>query len=539
MTDLIGRVLGAGRYRIDSELGGGGQAVVFRGTHLSLDMPVAIKILSFGAAGDHAAQVRFQREAQRAAALRHPNIVTIYDYAFEDGMYYIVSDFIDGADLQKLLETKPGPMSLEQVLAYVRQVGEALDYAHRQNIVHRDIKPANILIDSRDGRAVLVDFGLARMMEDEELTVTSARGGTPGTPAYMSPEQIMGLELDQGTDIYSLGVVVYEMVTGRNPFRGEHDTTASILYKHVHETPSPPRSVVPSLHPHIEAALLKVLAKDPKKRYRSAGAFVKDLEQAQRRMQTAPAAKAPSPRIRCPRCGASLPAGTRFCGACGAPTAPEARPVNARPAPRRQPAAPPASSRAGTPPPPSRTAARTARPAEPRAAPRPSPTAGHVSRPAPARVQPPAAAPVPFEYKGVGARLAAAVIDSILVFVPVALLYFKMLEEIFAGFESEEYAVIAEAALLILPAFAYCVLFEGWFGGTLGKLILGMRVVKKDGTRAGIGRALLRNLLGILDFLPVAYLLGIIMVAASSTKQGLGDRIAGTHVVARKSLPRR
>ncbi|TEU10050.1 MAG: serine/threonine protein kinase, partial [Anaerolineales bacterium] len=151
MTDLIGRVLGAGRYRIDSELGGGGQAIVFRGTHLSLDMAVAIKILSFGAAGDHAAQVRFQREAQRAAALRHPNIVTIYDYAFEDGMYYIVSDFIEGMDLQKLLQTKPGPMPVDQVLAYVRQVGEALDYAHRQNIVHRDIKPANILLDRREG----------------------------------------------------------------------------------------------------------------------------------------------------------------------------------------------------------------------------------------------------------------------------------------------------------------------------------------------------------------------------------------------------
>ena len=538
MTDLIGRVLGAGRYRIDRELGGGGQAIVFRGTHLSLDMAVAIKILSFGAAGDHAAQVRFQREAQRAAALRHPNIVTIYDYAFEDGMYYIVSDFIEGADLQKLLLTKPGPMPTDQVLAYVRQVGEALDYAHRQNIVHRDIKPANILIDSRDGRAVLVDFGLARMMEDEELTVTSARGGTPGTPAYMSPEQIMGLELDQGTDIYSLGVVVYEMVTGRNPFRGEHDTTASILYKHVHEPPAPPRSVVPSIHPRIEAALLKVLVKDPKKRYRSAGAFVKALEQAQSRTQKAPAAKAPSRRIRCPRCGASLPEGTRFCGACGAPMTAEAPTARSRPAPRRQPAAPQASSRAGTPPPPSRTAARAAPPAPPRAAPRPAPAARHPSRPAPPPARPPAAV-VPFEYKGVGARLAAAVIDSILVFAPVALLYFKVLEEIFAGFESEEYAVIAEAALLILPALVYCVLFEGWFGGTLGKLILGMRVVKKDGTRAGIGRAFFRNLLGILDFLPFAYLLGIIMVAVSSTKQGLGDRIAGTYVVARKSLPRR
>ncbi len=525
MTDLIGRVLGAGRYRIDRELGGGGQAIVFRGTHLSLDMAVAIKILSFGAAGDHAAQVRFQREAQRAAALRHPNIVTIYDYAFEDGMYYIVSDFIEGMDLQKLLQTKPGPMPVDQVLAYVSQVGEALDYAHRQNIVHRDIKPANILIDSRGERVVLVDFGLARMMEDEELTVTSARGGTPGTPAYMSPEQIMGLELDQGTDIYSLGVVVYEMVTGRNPFRGEHDTTASILYKHVHEPPAPPRSLVPSLHPRIEAALLKVLAKDPKKRYRSAAAFVKALEQAQRRAQKAPAAKAPSRRIRCPRCGASLPAGTRFCGACGAPMTAEAPTTRARPAPRRRPAAPQASSRASAPPPPSRTAARTARSAPARAA--------------PPRARPPAAV-VPFEYKGVGARLAAALIDGILFSIALAALFVTVLSDVSWSSVDDPEALLTEVgAILSFLTLAYYGLFEGLFGGTLGKLILGMRVVKKDGTRAGIGRAFFRNLLRILDFLPVAYLLGIIMVAASSTKQRLGDRIAGTYVVARKSLPRR
>jgi len=146
---------------------------------------------------------------------------------------------------------------------------------------------------------------------------------------------------------------------------------------------------------------------------------------------------------------------------------------------------------------------------------------------------------VPFEYKGVGARLAAAVIDSILVSVPIALLYVSVLADIFSGFESVEQAAAAEAVFPALLALVYYVLFEGWFGGTLGKLILGMRVVKKDGTRAGIGRAFFRNLLRILDFLPVAYLLGIIMVAASSTKQRLGDRIAGTYVVARKSLPRR
>jgi len=528
MIDMIGKVLGDGRYRIDRELGGGGQGIVYRGTHLSLNIPIAIKILSFTAAGDHAMQVRFKREAQRTATLRHPNIVTIYDYAFEEGMYYIVSEFIDGTDLQHLLATSPGPMPINQVLTYVRQVGSALDYAHRQNIIHRDIKPGNILIDKHDERVVVVDFGLARMMEAEELTVTSARGGTPGTPAYMSPEQIMGDELDGGTDIYSLGMVVYEMVTGQNPFRGEHDTTASILYKQVHQTPPAPRALIPSLHPRIEAALLKMLAKDPKERYHTVGAFVKVLEQAQARPQKARASRTHQGLIRCPRCGANLPAGSKFCGACGASVIAEAKTARPRPAPKRRPSRPA---------PPRRRAAAPAQRPRVQATP---PPPRRARQPAAVAARPPAAA-APFEYKNVMPRFWAFFIDGVFLSIAMALLYVGALSvgtltDVLSDFEKSESAAIVEAGFATALVFVYFVLFEGWFGGTLGKLILGMRVVDKNGKKVGMGRALFRNLLRIIDFLPFGYVLGIILVACSSTKQRVGDRVAGSYVVDHKSL---
>jgi len=548
MTNLIGKVLGAGRYRIDRELGSGGQGTVYKGTHLSLNIPVAIKVLSFTAAGDYALQTRFKREAQRTASLRHPNIVTVHDYAFEEGMYYIVSDFIDGTDLKKLLKANPGPMPLDRVAKIVRQVADGLDYAHRRNIIHRDIKPGNILIEKREERVVLVDFGLARMMEDEELSVTSERGGMPGTPAYMSPEQIVGNDLDQRTDVYSVGVVVYEMVTGQNPFRGEHDTSASILYKQVHETPAPPQSIVPSLPPSVDTVLLKALAKAPEERYQSAGKFAAELERAIPRPRRAARARV-ARQVRCAKCGASVPAGTRFCGACGAPMTREGKRAAAR-AIRRQPA--PARTRpapvARTAPPPRRpsTGPRTAPPPpRPRTGPRTGPPAPRrTARTAAVRARPPSTAAGAFEYKSVGPRLAAAVIDSVLAGAAAGLIVANLLAGILTDIGAEfgsdaEYVVIAELVSFSLLIFAYYVLFEGLFKGTLGKLILGMRVVETNGRRVGIGRAFFRNLLRIIDFLPVAYLLGIILVASSDTKQRVGDRIAGTYVVARKSLPGR
>ena len=288
MSELIGTVLG-GRYRIDTKLGSGGQGTVYKGMHLALNMPVAIKILPASASGDRTSRTRFVREARRAASLQHPHIVHVFDYAVEEGRYYIVSQFIEGTDLKKMIRASGGPMPIDQALEYARQIGEALQFAHDRDIIHRDIKPANILIDSQTKRAALCDFGLARMMEGDTLEVTSERGGMPGTPAYMSPEQCQGLRLDQRTDIYSLAIVVYEMLTGQNPFRGEHDTSASIIYKQVNESPPGPRSLNPRLSSQMDEVVLKALAKDRDQRYQTVTRFINALDQAsQGKLKLAP-----------------------------------------------------------------------------------------------------------------------------------------------------------------------------------------------------------------------------------------------------------
>ena len=280
MADLVGVTLGKGHYRIDRKLGGGGQGTVYRGTHLTLGIPVAIKVLPFSPT--ESMRKRFAREAQRAASLRHANIVGVLDYEYDTDLdtYYIVSEFIDGIDLKKLMERRGGPLPIDEVVGYVAQVGAALQFAHSQNIIHRDIKPSNVLLEQRTGRVVLCDFGLARMVEGEVLDVTSATGVKPGTPAYMSPEQCLGKDLDHRTDIYSLGVVVYEMLTGLNPFRGANDTSDSIRYKHVHEAPPPPRELNPGLSAGVEMVLLRALEKKPDHRYRSVSEFVGALSRA-------------------------------------------------------------------------------------------------------------------------------------------------------------------------------------------------------------------------------------------------------------------
>ncbi len=298
MAELIGATLGDGRYRIDSRLGGGGQGAVYKGTHLTLSVPVAIKVLRAASARDRAMRTRFTREAQRAATLRHSNIVRVLDYAYDTAreIYYIVSEFVEGTDLKRLLEDKPGPMPVDQVLGYARQLGAALQFAHGQNIIHRDIKPSNILLEERTGRAVLGDFGLARMAIGEKLNATAQGLDTPGTPAYMSPEQYRGTAVDSRSDLYSLGVVLYEMLTGRNPFVGASDTPDSMRYKHIHEPPPPARSLNPSLSPQMEAVLARALAKERGDRFQTATELVSALERASRRKRQA--------RARRPRRGA-------------------------------------------------------------------------------------------------------------------------------------------------------------------------------------------------------------------------------------------
>jgi len=284
LGELVGVVLG-GRYRVDSFLGSGGQGEVYKGTQLALNRAVAIKVLPPFRAQDPAMRARFEREAQRLAQLRQANIVDIIDYGSEGGRYYIVSEFVDGPSLRDLLDRNPGhPMPPEQVLEIARQIGQALDYAHNQRpaIIHRDIKPSNILLDQQGRRAVLCDFALARRVEDESLDVSGAWGQVLGTPAYMSPEQCLDEPLDARSDIYSLGVVLYEMFTGRHPFRGEHDTSSTLRRKHIRQPPSSPRKLNPALKPGVEKVLLKALAKDPAERFQSVGEFIEALERASR-----------------------------------------------------------------------------------------------------------------------------------------------------------------------------------------------------------------------------------------------------------------
>ena len=229
-------------------------------------------------AGDAEFVQRFQQEAVSAANLKHPNIVTIHDVGIEGGYHYIAMEFIEGVSLEKRIRSGQ-PFAPEQVVDVISQVGSALDYAHQRGFVHRDIKPANVLIDE-SGRAVLTDFGIVKALSGSGLTAALTQAGTVyGTPQYMSPEQIRDEPLDHRSDLYSLGIVCYEMLSGQVPFDGT--TTHAVLYAQVNTPPPPLRQRLgPEVPPPVEAVVDKMLAKERGNRYNSAGAFARDLAQA-------------------------------------------------------------------------------------------------------------------------------------------------------------------------------------------------------------------------------------------------------------------
>lgn len=256
-----------GAYRITEQVGRGGMARVYRGYHEALKRDVAIKTL-FGYLADDAEFLgRFQREAQAVAALRHAHIVQVYDFGLFEGLYYMVMEFIDGGSLRDRLDGLEGEaqrMPLPEVVRIMTEVASALDYAHRQGIVHRDLKPSNIMLTGT-GQAVLTDFGLARMMSGARHTAT---GASFGTPAYMSPEQAQGERGDERSDIYALGVILYELATGRPPFTGE--TPLSIIMQQISEPPPPLRQLDPAFSEPTEQVIKRALAKVPARRYASA-----------------------------------------------------------------------------------------------------------------------------------------------------------------------------------------------------------------------------------------------------------------------------
>ncbi|MGA9190175.1 MAG: tetratricopeptide repeat protein [Anaerolineales bacterium] len=263
-----------GPYRIVEQLGQGGMASVFKAYHPALDRYVAIKVLHPAFMEDPSFLARFQREARVVAKLDHPNIVPIYDFAEHEGQPYLVMKYIQGETLKARLARSPlGP---DDGLKVIEAIGHGLSYAHEQGILHRDIKPSNVLLGA-DGHIYLADFGLARIAQAGESTLSNDM--LLGTPQYISPEQARGeRELDEGTDIYSFGVLIYEMVVGRVPFNA--DTPFSIVHDHIY-TPLPmPRSVNPKVPEAIERVLLKALAKDRADRFASVGDMVNALHGA-------------------------------------------------------------------------------------------------------------------------------------------------------------------------------------------------------------------------------------------------------------------
>ena len=267
---MIGRIL-AGRYEITGHLGEGGMAVVYRGRRLSDDREVAIKVLREQYAHDTGFVARFEREAQAVSRLTHPHMVQVYDSGRDADVHFIVMEFVDGEDLKTLLR-RAGAVPEDRAREIGAQVCDALAFAHGVGIVHRDVKPQNILL-ARDGRVKVTDFGIARALAASNLTET---GTVLGSVQYLSPEQARGIGVARSADLYSLGVVLYEAVTGHLPFDG--DSPITIAFKHVHEYPPVPRrdDGVP-VSRGTERIILKALAKDPPNRYRSAEEMREDL----------------------------------------------------------------------------------------------------------------------------------------------------------------------------------------------------------------------------------------------------------------------
>ena len=271
MSDQPPRVLND-RYEIHRRLARGGMAQVYLARDRSLDRPVAVKELVPEFAVDPSFVERFRREAQAAAGLSNANIVGVFDWGEQDGTYFIVMEYVDGPSLAQVLRAD-GPLHPNRAAEIASEVAGGLGFAHSRGVVHRDVKPGNVLL-TKSGQAKVTDFGIARAMSSPDDDLTQA-GSVMGTATYFSPEQAQGLAVDPRSDLYSLGVVLYEMVTGRPPFAG--DTPLAIAYKHVQDQPAAPSTLIPTLPPGLEAIIMKLLQKKPDDRYASAEDLRADL----------------------------------------------------------------------------------------------------------------------------------------------------------------------------------------------------------------------------------------------------------------------
>src|SRR5688572_30436509 len=260
-----------GKYKIIGRIGAGGFGEVYLGEHTQLNRKVAIKILIQSISSQEDLVKRFQREARSAAALTHPNIIDIYDVGEGDGIYYFVMKYIEGETLSQVMQRNPR-MDPAEAIHITQQIADALDYAHENNVVHRDIKPANVMLDPY-GKPLLMDFGVARVQYEGNLTKT---GTLLGTPHYLAPEQPLGKPIDGRSDIYSLGIMFYEMLAGRPPFHDENSIT--LIFKHINEPPQPLNAQAPELDPELCFIVHKMIEKSVENRYQSAAEVVEALQ---------------------------------------------------------------------------------------------------------------------------------------------------------------------------------------------------------------------------------------------------------------------
>ena len=322
MSDLIGKTVG--QFQIVEQIGAGGMATIFKAYQPSIDRYVAVKILPREFAKDPTFVKRFQQEGKAIAALEHPHILPVHDFGTEGDLNYMVMRYVNGGTLADIMGME---IPLDKTTNYVGSIAKALDYAHKSGVVHRDIKPSNILIDEH-GEALLTDFGIAKIMEGTQSTQLTATGSVLGTPAYMSPEQAQNEKIDGRSDIYSLGVVLYELLTGRQPFIGE--TPFAVVIKHISEPLPPPRQVNPNIPEPFEMVVLKSMAKEPDQRFQTAGEMATALQNALQQSGATMAMLA----------GQATPANTASLSTPAAKTAPDAPAVTPPPKPQKKSKAP-------------------------------------------------------------------------------------------------------------------------------------------------------------------------------------------------------
>jgi serine/threonine-protein kinase len=321
ISDTLINTLFDGRYRILRKLGAGGMANVYLAEDEDLGRRVAIKILNDRYADDESFTERFRREAKSAASLSHPNIVSIYDRGEAEGRAYIAMEVVEGESLKELIVAK-GALPLAQAVDYAKQILSAVRFAHRHGIIHRDIKPHNILLDG-EGRLKVTDFGIARAGPSQMTEV----GSIMGTAQYLSPEQARGAPVTAASDLYSVGVVLYEMLTDKTPFTGE--TPIEIAMKHLNETPSPPSELRPEIPPELDQIVLRALAKDPHERYETADEFSADLDRLEAGLPVAPETSAAATAVLAGTAATQIlspDAGTRVLPPPGPPTSPRRPP---------------------------------------------------------------------------------------------------------------------------------------------------------------------------------------------------------------------